>query len=119
MGLIYLSTLLVSLACMLLLDWRYRLFFWHDARTAVIVTGIGTVFFLAWDFAGIGLGIFFRGEGLVATGILLAPELPLEEPVFLVFLVVCTMVLYTGAVRLLSGRSAARERSAGEEVRPR
>jgi hypothetical protein len=46
----------------------------------------------------------------VATGIVLAPELPLEEPVFLVFLVLCTMVIYTGAARLLSPRASTRER---------
>lgn len=102
MGVVYLSALLVSLGCMLLLDWRFRLFFWRDALSASIVTAVGLVFFLVWDVAGIALGIFFRGEGAIATGILLAPELPLEEPVFLVFLVVCTMVIYTGAVRLLS-----------------
>lgn len=104
-GLIYLTALLVSLGCMLLLDWRYRLFFWRDPWAAAAVTVVGVVFFLAWDVAGIALGIFFRGDGLIATGILLAPELPLEEPVFLLFLVVCTMVLYTGAVRLLRRRA--------------
>ncbi|MFB4350251.1 lycopene cyclase domain-containing protein [Microbacterium sp. CR_7] len=101
MGVVYLASLLVSLGCMLLLDWRFRLFFWRDALSASVVTVVGLVFFLVWDVAGIAGGIFFRGEGAIATGIVLAPELPLEEPVFLVFLVVCTMILYTGAVRVL------------------
>lgn len=112
MGAIYLTALLVSLGCMLLLDWRFRLFFWRDAVTATIVTVVGLAFFLAWDVAGIAAGIFFRGEAAIATGIVLAPELPLEEPLFLVFLVVCTMVLYGGAVRLLTRRRLrATERS--------
>ncbi len=102
MGFVYLALLLVTLGCMLLLDWRFRLFFWRDAVTAAIVTAVGLVFFLAWDAAGIIGGIFFRGEAPVATGIVLAPELPLEEPVFLLFLVVCTMIVYTGAVRILA-----------------
>ena len=55
-----------------------------------------------WDVAGIAGGIFFRGESAIATGIVLAPELPIEEPVFLLFLVVCTMIVYTGAVRILT-----------------
>lgn len=101
MGVVYLASLLVSLGCMLLLDWRFRLFFWRDALSASVVTVVGLVFFLAWDVAGIAGGIFFRGDGAIATGIVLAPELPLEEPVFLAFLVVCTMILYTGAVRVL------------------
>ena len=112
MGAIYLTALLVSLGCMLLLDWRFRLFFWRDPVTATIVTVVGLAFFLAWDVAGIAAGIFFRGEAAIATGIVLAPELPLEEPIFLVFLVVCTMVLYGGAVRLLTRRRLrATERS--------
>ncbi|MFK0004550.1 lycopene cyclase domain-containing protein [Paenarthrobacter sp. NPDC090520] len=118
MGFVYLAALLAGIGCMLLLDHRFRLFFWHDAKAAAIVTAVGLVFLLGWDLAGIGLGIFLRGEGAIATGILLAPELPLEEPVFLLFLVLCTMVLYTGARRILERRalvqatpgSSARER---------
>ncbi|MEV7605846.1 lycopene cyclase domain-containing protein [Paenarthrobacter sp. NPDC089322] len=106
MGFVYLASLLAGIACMLLLDQRFRLFFWRDAGAATIVTVVGVVFLLAWDLAGIGLGIFLRGEGAIATGILIAPELPIEEPVFLLFLVLCTMVLYTGARRILGGSPA-------------
>lgn len=108
MGVVYLGALLLSLGCMLLLDWRFRLFFWRDAVSATVVTAVGLAFFLVWDVAGIANGIFFRGEAAIATGLTLAPELPLEEPVFLLFLVVCTMVLYTGAVRMLSRRRSRR-----------
>lgn len=104
MGVVYLAALLVSLSCMLLLDRRFRLFFWRDPIAALIVTVVGVAFFLIWDVAGIASGIFFRGEAAIATGVLLAPELPIEEPVFLLFLVVCTMVLYTGAARILAHR---------------
>lgn len=102
MGIVYLSLLVVFTGCMLLLDWRFRLFFWRDAVSAAIVTAVGLAFFLIWDAAGIAGGIFFRGDAAIATGIVLAPELPLEEPVFLLFLSICTMVIYTGAARLLT-----------------
>lgn len=102
MGFVYPALLVATLGCMLLLDWRFRLFFWRDAVTAAIVTTVGLAFFLVWDIAGIAGGIFFRGDSAIATGIVLAPELPIEEPVFLLFLVVCTMVVYTGAVRILT-----------------
>lgn len=115
MGLIYLAALLVSLGCMLLLDWRFRLFFWHAPLSAAIVTVVGTLFFLLWDVAGIASGIFLRGDSGFASGIVLAPELPLEEPVFLVFLVVCTMVVYTAAARLL--RHWAGRRAPAEQIR--
>ena|SRR5690554_2403424 len=94
MGLVYLAALLVSLGCMALLDWRFRLFFWRDAKRAAIVLVIGVVFFLAWDLAGIGLDIFYRGETDIMTGVLLAPELPLEEAFFLALLCYLTMNIY-------------------------
>jgi len=104
---LYLALLLALVGCMLLLDRRFRLFFWHDGRSAAVVTVVGVGFLLAWDLAGIANGIFRRGPGRIATGVELAPELPLEEPVFLLFLVLCTMVLFTGAARLLQRRPGA------------
>ncbi|MGK0716624.1 lycopene cyclase domain-containing protein [Leucobacter sp. W1153] len=109
MGALYLAALLVGIGCMLLLDHRFRLFFWHDAAIASLITVLGTALFLVWDIAGIALGIFLRGDSPVATGIVLAPELPLEEPVFLIFLVLCTMIIYTASVRFLSSRASARQ----------
>lgn len=108
-GVIYLLALLAGIGCMLIVDRRFRLFFWHDARSALVVTTVGVGVLLAWDLAGIGLGIFLRGEGQIATGLLLAPDLPVEEPLFLIFLVLCTMVLYTGALRILENRRARRD----------
>ncbi len=104
----YLVALLVGIGCMLLLDFRFRLFFWRASAAASLVTLAGVGFLLLWDAAGIASGIFLRGESAVASGIVLAPELPLEEPVFLVFLVLCTMVLYTGAARMLEARGKPR-----------
>jgi lycopene cyclase domain-containing protein len=94
MGILYLAALLISIGCMALLDWRFTLFFWRDARRATIVLVAGLVFFIAWDLAGIGLNIFSRGETEIMTGILLAPELPLEEAFFLTLLCYLTMNAY-------------------------
>ncbi|MGO3147133.1 MAG: lycopene cyclase domain-containing protein [Leucobacter sp.] len=98
---LYLLALLFSIGCMVLLDWRFQLFFWHDAIAATVVTITGFTLFLVWDLAGIAHDIFLRGESSIATGIVLAPELPLEEPVFLIFLVLCIMVVFTGAHKIL------------------
>lgn len=102
MSILYLAALLLAIGCMVLLDWRFRLFFWRDARRATIVLVIGVVFFVAWDVAGIALGIFARGETAVMTGLVLAPELPIEEPVFLAFLCYLTMVLVGGTRAILA-----------------
>ncbi|WP_199182395.1 lycopene cyclase domain-containing protein [Cryobacterium sp. Y11] len=98
----YLLTLLIALSGMVLLDWRLRLFFWRSARRATLVLGLGVVFFLGWDLLGIGLGIFYRGDTALMTGVQLAPELPLEEPFFLIFLCYLTMNLVQLARRALA-----------------
>lgn len=112
----YLGVLLAGIGCMVLLDLRFRLVFRAPGvgpLRAAAVLAAGLVFFLAWDLAGIALGIFLRAENPVSTGILLAPELPLEEVVFLAFLCYLTLVLYAGALRVLaSHRSARRARTA-------
>jgi lycopene cyclase domain-containing protein len=105
MGLVYLAALLVSLTGMVVLDRRFRLFFWVAARRAAIVLGAGIVFFVVWDLFGIGLGIFFRGQTEFMTGIQVAPELPVEELFFLALLCYVTMNLYAAAGRLVE-RSA-------------
>ena len=94
MSLIYLGALLVSLAGMVVLDLRFRLFFAVAPVRAAIVLAAGIAFFLVWDLAGIGAGIFFRGNPGLLTGILIAPELPLEEVFFLALLCYLTMNVY-------------------------
>lgn len=98
MGALYLLALAIALFGMVMLDRRFRLFFWADAPRAAVVLVAGVLFFLAWDLAGIGLGIFFRGETEFMTGIQLAPELPLEEVFFLALLCYLTMNGYGALV---------------------
>lgn len=115
MSVLYLVVLLVALGSMILLDRRFRLFFWRDARRAAIVLPTGLVFFLAWDLAGIGLHVFARGPSPIATGIVLAPQLPLEELFFLVFLCYLTMNLVAGADLVLQRiRTRSRPTAGGD-----
>jgi len=111
-GLLYLAALLVSLAGMVVLDWRLRLFFRAAPLRAAAVLLAGLAFFLTWDLAGIALGIFYRGQTEFMTGILLAPELPLEEAVFLAFLCYLTMNLYLLVRRRLATGSFQPDASA-------
>jgi lycopene cyclase domain-containing protein len=91
MGFLYLAALLVALTGMVMLDRRFRLFFWRDWRRAAIVLIAGLAFFVAWDIAGIRLGIFFRGETSFMTGVQILPEFPVEELFFLTLL--CYLVM--------------------------
>lgn len=104
----YLLVLAAGLACVVLLDRRFRLFFWRSPARAAVVLVVGVLFFLAWDVAGIRLGIFARGETPFLTGLLLAPQLPLEEVFFLTFLCYLTMLLVVGSARMLAARRVPR-----------
>ncbi len=103
---LYLIALLISIGGVAALDRRFRLALWHDRRSTVIVTAIGTAFFLAWDAVGIATGVFVKGSSTLLLGLDLAPHLPVEEPVFLAFLSYLTLVLF-GAAR---ARRARRDR---------
>lgn len=91
---LYLGALLVSLAGMVVLDLRFRLFFAVAPVRAAIVLVVGIAFFLVWDVAGIAAGVFFRGNPGLLTGVLIASELPLEEVFFLALLCYLTMNVY-------------------------
>lgn len=96
MGLLYLGMLLAAIGGVAAADARWRLFLWARPRRAVLVLIVGVLFLLVWDLAGIASGIFRREANAISTGILLAPHLPIEEPVFLLFLVQLTMTVYAG-----------------------
>ena len=108
----YLLALVVSVLGLGLLDWRHRIAVFDQRARALATVGIGVAFFLLLDLIGVGLGIFFRGEGPYLTGLLIAPEVPVEEAVFLTLLTYQTLLLWRvcerraqRAVRATPGRS--------------
>ena len=105
MSLVYLVALLGAILGTGLLDWRHTLalFGGAPARTPIIV-GVGVAFFLLWDVVGIAEGVFFRGSGPWMTGILLGPELPLEELFFVILLCYSTLVAYLLSASILTAR---------------
>ena len=112
MGILYLLALCISLTGMVVLDRRFRLFFWASSKRAVIVLVSGVAFFVVWDLLGIGLGIFFRGETSFMTGLQIAPELPVEELFFLTLLCYLVMNLYGAVSRWRSSLSRPGSRQA-------
>ncbi|WP_291379254.1 lycopene cyclase domain-containing protein [Demequina sp.] len=99
MSFAYLGALLVSIAGLGLLDARYRVAVFAQPRRALATIGVAVVVFLAWDLAGVGLGIFFRGDAEYMTGVQLAPEVPLEEVFFLILLTYQTLLLWRALER--------------------
>ncbi|GMA24995.1 hypothetical protein GCM10025864_27540 [Luteimicrobium album] len=115
----YLLALTLSLAGLGVLDARFRLVLARDLRRGAATVGVGLVAFLAWDLAGIGLGIFRRGDGRWSSGVELLPHLPVEEPVFLLLLCYVTLELTEGARRLVRAASVRRagRATSGRDVR--
>jgi lycopene cyclase domain-containing protein len=102
---LYLAALLLSLVGISLLDFRHKLaFFGGAALRSLIIIAAAVVFFLVWDVVGIATGVFFRGGGPWMTGVLLGPELPLEELFFLMVLTYSTLVSYLWAGKALGAR---------------
>lgn len=93
----YLVGLLISIAGMATLDWRYKLAFWYDRKRTLITLAICIGIFLVWDILGIALGIFLHGNSELSLPIRLFPEFPIEELFFLTLLCYCTLVIYRGA----------------------
>ncbi len=102
----YLASLLVSLVGLVLIDRRHRLaLFDGQVGRTLLTVGVGVVFFLLWDVAGISQGVFFRGAGPYQTGVLIGPELPVEEVFFLTLLCYVVLLSYLGVARVLARRS--------------
>ena len=121
MSFAYLAALLVSIAGLATLDFRYRVAaFAQPLRTAVTVSA-AVLFFLLWDLVGVGLGIFFIGDAPYLSGLVIAPEVPVEEVFFLILLTYQTLLLFLafsrrGAVQ--KGQQIAQE-EAREDVQRR
>ena len=99
MNFIYLGSLLVSLAGLVALDRKHKLAFAKNPKAATIAIAIPYLLFVIWDAAGIALGIFFKGQSQFLTGIMIAPEFPLEELFFLALLCYTTLIASTWFAR--------------------
>ncbi|MGO1972153.1 MAG: lycopene cyclase domain-containing protein [Propionibacteriaceae bacterium] len=98
-GYLYLLCGLVSLAGMILLDLRWRLFLFADARRGIPVLVVGAGLLLLVDLVAIRHDFYRRGEGPFLSGVEIVPHLPIEEIVFVVFLCQLTMVLHALVAR--------------------
>jgi lycopene cyclase domain-containing protein len=104
---LYLAAILASAAGVAALDHRFRLAGWAAPGRTAAATGIGTLFFVAWDAVGIAAGVFVKGDSPLFLGIDLAPHLPIEEPVFLAFLCYLALVAWGAGRRILARRARA------------
>lgn len=93
-GFLYIALLLISIAGLGAIDHKQKLALFANPLPTVISVAVGVVVFLIWDIVGIALGIFFRGPAPHLSGLLLGPELPLEELFFLILLSYNTLLAF-------------------------
>ena len=94
MAWLYLASLVVALGCLVLVDKRYSLAFFADAKRTAVTLGVAIGLFIVWDFLGIWLGIFFHGGSVYTLPFRIAPEFPIEELFFLTLLCYSTLLTY-------------------------
>ena len=92
----YLIGLLIGITGLLIIDRRWKLAFWLDAKRTIATLGTAIAVFVLWDFLGIFLGIFYHGESKFSLPYTLAPEFPIEEIVFLFLLSYSALIIYQG-----------------------
>lgn len=90
----YISALLISLACLGLLDYRYKIAYFKNAKNTIKTLTVTVMIFVVWDILGILLKIFTDGDGIYRTGILLGPNFPIEELFFLILLNYTTLLVW-------------------------
>jgi lycopene cyclase domain-containing protein len=103
----YLAALVGSLACIALVDRRWRLVLWADPRRGLLVVAVGVVFFLAWDLLAVHYGFYRQSGSDLMTGIQIAPDVPVEELFFVAFLCYVTLVLHQLVERLASTHTSS------------
>lgn len=96
----YLLALVIALAGLATLDWRYKLALWYKRRRTLLTIIICVGIFLAWDVAGIALGIFKHGGSVYSLPLQLAPEFPMEELIFLTLLCYNALLLMRAGEKL-------------------
>jgi lycopene cyclase domain-containing protein len=91
---LYLAFLIISLLGLIGIDHRHKLALFRNRVATLASVSVAVVVFLIWDIIGISLGIFFRGTTPFLSGFHLAPELPIEELLFLILLSYNTLLAY-------------------------
>lgn len=97
---VYMAALLVSLLGLASIDKRLNLALFDQPKRTLLTLALGVAFFLIWDLNGIALGIFWEGSRTYLVGLDLLPELPIEEPIFLLLLCYVLLVGYLSFQRI-------------------
>lgn len=104
LNLAYLICLLISLAGLTALDWRFKLCFFANAKRWAIALGASIVLFAVVDLIAVAGGMFIDGKSPFATGLFLPGRMPMEEPFFLALMCYSAAVFVVAFARFGAGR---------------
>ncbi len=90
----YICVLVFSLSGLAVLDYRQKLAWFWDARKTALILVVSLAFFLIWDIANISVGIIATNPAWVTGVYVYAPNMPLEEFLFLSLLGYQTLLLW-------------------------
>ncbi|EYT65354.1 lycopene cyclase [Dietzia sp. UCD-THP] len=116
-GLAYLLVQVVSFTGILVIDHRWKLAAFRAPAAAALAVTASVALLLTWDVLGVRSGVFFRGQTDFMTGLLVAPEIPVEEVVFLAFLSHLALVCAAGVSRAVEHAAASRTARSSQTVR--
>jgi lycopene cyclase domain-containing protein len=95
----YLIALSLSVLGLVGIDRRHKIAFFSQPKRAGLTLGAAVPFFLLWDLSGIWFGVFFEQNKTFSVGLDLLPNLPIEEPFFLLLLCYTLLITYLLAER--------------------
>ncbi|MET3862094.1 lycopene cyclase domain-containing protein [Dietzia sp. 2505] len=116
-GLSYLLVQVVSFTGILVIDHRWKLAAFRAPAAAALAVTASVALLLTWDVLGVRSGVFFRGQTDFMTGLLVAPEIPFEEVVFLAFLSHLALVCAAGVSRAVDHARGSRAARASQPSR--
>jgi len=99
---LYLAGLVLAIACLVLVDRKFKLAFFYDVRRTALTLGIAMWLFIVWDIFGIQLGIFFHGGSDFTLPVRIVAQFPIEELFFLFLLSYVALLLYRFAQKRLA-----------------
>ena len=90
----YLIGLVIAISCLVLIDRKFKLAFFHNFKRTALTLAISIWLFIVWDIFGIKLGIFFHGGSAYTLPYRIIPEFPIEEVFFLFLLTYIALLIY-------------------------
>jgi len=90
----YLVGLVIAISCLVLIDRKFKLAFFHNFKRTALTLAISIWLFIVWDIFGIKLGIFFHGGSAYTLPYRIIPEFPIEEVFFLFLLTYVALLIY-------------------------